>query len=78
MDELQFYQRKLESGSNEFKAEDRVGDTAIERMANSSHVCLVYHIIYIYILAHMIYILYTGTIFNILGSNVSITAYERE
>lgn len=37
MDELQFYQRKLESGNDEYKAQDRMGNTAIERMANSSH-----------------------------------------
>eukprot|EP00483_Globobulimina_turgida_P008279 UN08295 len=37
MDELQFYQRKLESGSDEYKAPDGMGNTAIQRMANSSH-----------------------------------------
>ena len=41
MDELQFYQRKLESGSDEYKAQDRMGNTAIERMANNSHVCYI-------------------------------------
>eukprot|EP01084_Bolivina_argentea_P246683 412799_1 len=37
LDELQFYQRKLESGNDEYKAQDRMGNTAIQRMSNSSH-----------------------------------------
>lgn len=34
LDELQFYQRKLESGNPNYKAQDNMGDTAIVRMAN--------------------------------------------
>lgn len=47
MDELQFYQRKLESGSDEYKAQDKMGNTAIERMSNNSHVCYLSINIYI-------------------------------
>ena len=42
MDELQFYQRKLESGNPaEYVAPDGMGNTAVERMANPSIVCCV-------------------------------------
>eukprot|EP01084_Bolivina_argentea_P126741 224335_1 len=37
MDELQFYQRKLESVNQDFKSMDGMGNSAIERMANKSH-----------------------------------------
>merc|ERR1712130_406048 len=37
MDELQFYQRKLESTGSEYRASDGMGNTAMARMANPGH-----------------------------------------
>ena len=56
MDELQFYQRKLESGDSEYKAQDGMGNTAIDRMANSGHVCRAYIYLLYYVYPCTIYV----------------------